>query len=152
MDDIKKRFYSLLMDIRIEGDEVERIIPIVERAIEETMKELNIYPDSGILLEKLSRVAKSIIRGHLSPIKDLAAHMLKEEIPLSRVGKLMFHTLRHLSHYAQVSSRTRAALERMAFAFIVTLSSEMNELFYRAVQRATGMSDALLRRLVRSQF
>ncbi len=150
MGEIREKFYSLLLDTLIERDEGERIESIIDEAIHRAT-DIHPNPKRAKLTEYLSRVAKAMLRRDFYPIRELAGYMLKEGVSLPEVGELMFRILKGIGEHAQVDERTRVALEKMAFAFIVTLSSEMNDLFYRAVQRATGMSDALLRRLVRSQ-
>ncbi len=150
MEKMREEFYSILMDTLIERDERERIASIIDESIRR-ITDIHLNPKGSELMEYLSMVAKAMLRGDFHPIRELAGYMLGEEISLPEVGKLMFRILKDIGRNAWVDERTRIALEKMAFAFIVTLSSEMNDLFYRAVQRATGMSDELLRRFVRSQ-
>jgi len=154
MDKIREKFYSMLMDNSIGRDEAEEIASIIEEIAHRAVEELSEFSDPKTveLSEYLARVARSMLEGDLYPIKELAAYMLREDISVSEVGKLMFRILKNLGEYGQVDDRIRIALEKMAFLFVVILSSEINDLFYQAVQKATGMSDTLFRRLVRSQI
>lgn len=146
MDPRREEFYSLLMDGNT-GEEVHRLASIIEDSARQAIETERSDERAQRLSEHMIRVARGMLEQDMEPIRDLAAFMLKEDISVSQVGKMMFRILDTLP---DVDERDRIFLEKLAFVFVVILSSEINEMFYRAAQRATGISDELFRRFVKN--
>ncbi len=143
----REKFYEILFEgMRKPGEALPRIEQELQRIID---GEQPPDPERGRLIYHLIEVARSVLRGDYTPIGEFAGHMLKNDITITEAAEAMFWILQKLKEKLSENPEVHDFLDRMAFLFIVILSSEMNELFYRAVQKATGMTDSLFRRLAR---
>ena len=161
-DEIKDFVFQVLPKEDIEilksrSEDIHKMISqVIDEQFDDLVSELNIAPDKAkVIINKLREIPRAMDMEDMEPILDMAFLSIKYNVSYIRGAKVLLRIIRSLSklliekYGPQETFRIVYALERFAMIFMVILSDQMHELYFRAVERATGMSELLFWNYVR---
>ena len=143
--------------LKSRSEEIHSLISrIIDEHFDEFAGELGIpKKDATIIIKKLGEIPRSMDMENIGPILDMAFLSIKFNVSYVKGARILLKIIKYLGkrlkevYNDEEAFKMLYALERFAMIFIVILAEQMHKLYFRAVRKATGMSEILFGNYVR---